>query len=224
MIINLIIYGSIFIFSYNRLTEWIEKISRASLPGAGFWSIFLEVILFILGFIVLLIICYFLFTILGGLITAPFNENISQIVEEEITNEKIITGIGFWKDTCLSVRGEVQKLIFYFSLLFVIFLLNFVPLIGEAVSLVLGILLSCFFNALDFLDYPMQRKLFTFKQKLKVTLRGRMLTFGFGAIAFLMMFLPIVNVFMKPILVVAGTSLYHKKNYTKLFNPLCKTP
>jgi uncharacterized protein involved in cysteine biosynthesis len=39
-----------------------------------------------------------------------------------------------------------------------------------------------------------------------------------------MMFLPIVNVFMKPILVVAGTSLYHKKNYTKLFNPLCKTP
>jgi len=218
MIINLIIYGSIFIFSYYRLIDWVGKISGASSPDAGFWSIFLEVILFILGFIVLLIVCYFLFTILGGLITAPFNENISQIVEEKITNEKVITGIGFWKDTYLSIRGELQKLGFYFSLLFVIFLLNFIPLIGEAVSLVLGILLSCFFNALDFLDYPMQRKLFTFKQKLKVTLRGRTLTFGFGAIAFLMMFLPIVNVFMKPILVVAGTSLYYEKNYTKLIN------
>ena len=216
MIINLIIYGSIFIFSYNRLIEWIGNISGASSPGAGFWSIFLEVILFILGFIVLLIVCYFLFTILGGLITAPFNENISRIVEEEITNEKVITGIGFWKDTYLSIRGELQKLGFYFSRLFVIFLLNFIPLIGEVVSLILGILLSCFFNAIDFLDYPMQRKLFTFKQKLRITLRGRMLTFGFGAIAFLMMFLPIVNVFMKPILVVAGTRLYWEEEFNNI--------
>jgi CysZ protein len=211
MIINLIIYGSIFIFSYHRLIDWIGKISGASSPGAGFWAIFLEIILFIFGFIILLIVCYFLFTILGGLITAPFNENISQVVEEEITNEKIITGTGFGKDTYLSIRGELQKLIFYFSILFIIFLLNFIPLIGETVSLILGILLSCFFNALDFLDYPMQRKLFTFKQKLRVTLKGGMLTFGFGAIAFLMMFLPIVNVFMKPILVVAGTRMYWEK-------------
>lgn len=216
MIINLIIYGSIFIFSYNRLIVWIGEISGASSPGAGFWSIFLEVILFILGFVVLLIVCYFLFTILGGLITAPFNENISQYIEEKITNEKVITGIGFWKDTYLSIRGELQKLGFYFSILFVIFLLNFIPFVGNGVSVTLGAIFSCYFNALDFLDYPMQRKLMSFRQKLKVTQGGGMLTYGFGAIAFLMMFLPIINVFMKPILVVAGTSLYNEKNYTKL--------
>jgi len=48
-------------------------------------------------------------------------------------------------------------------------------------------------------------------QKLKVTQRGKMLTYGFGCMAFLMMFLPVVNVFMKPILVVAGTSLYYER-------------
>jgi len=62
----------------------------------------------------------------------------------------------------------------------------------------------------------MQRKLMTFRQKLRVTQKGGMLTSGFGAIAFLMMFLPIVNVFMKPILVVAGTRLYWEKEYYKL--------
>jgi CysZ protein len=211
MIINLIIYGSIFIFSYNRLTDWIGKVSGASSPGAGFWAIFLEIILFIFGVIVLLIVCYFLFIILGGLITAPFNENISQIVEEHITNEKVITGIGFWKDTYFSIKGELQKLIFYFAILFVIFLLNFIPLIGNAVSVILGTVFSFFFNALDFLDYPMQRKLMTFRQKLKITQRGGMLIYGFGAIAFLMMFLPVVNVFMKPILVAAGTRLYYEE-------------
>jgi CysZ protein len=95
-------------------------------------------------------------------------------------------------------------------------LLNFIPFVGNGVSVTLGAIFSCYFNALDFLDYPMQRKLMSFRQKLKVTQGGGMLTYGFGAIAFLMMFLPIINVFMKPILVVAGTSLYNEKNYTKL--------
>jgi CysZ protein len=216
MIINLIIYGSIFIFSYNRLTEWIGEISGASSPNAGFWAGFLEVLLILIGFFILLVVCYFLFTILGGIITAPFNENISQIVEEVITNEKVVLGIGFWRDTYVSIKGELQKLLFYFSILFAIFLLNFIPFIGNGVSVTLGAIFSCFFNALDFLDYPMQRKLFTFKEKLRLTLRGRMLTFGFGTIAFLMMFLPIVNVFMKPILVAAGTRLYWEKEYNKL--------
>lgn len=172
---------------------------------------FLHVWLLIFGFVILLVVCYFLFTILGGIITAPFNENISQIVEEKITNEKVLTGIGFWKDTYLSIKGEVQKLLFYFSILFAIFLLNFIPLIGNVISAALGIIFSFYFNALDFLDYPMQRKLMSFRQKLKITHRGGMLTYGFGAIAFLMMFLPIVNVFMKPILVAAGTRLYWEK-------------
>ncbi len=144
-----------------------------SSPDPGFWAVFLHVWLLIFGFVILLVVCYFLFTILGGIITAPFNENISQIVEEKITNEKVITGIGFWKDTYLSIKGEVQKLLFYFSILFVIFLLNFIPLIGNVVSAALGIIFSFYFNALDFLDYPMQRKLMTFRQKLKVTQRRR---------------------------------------------------
>ncbi len=208
MIINFVIYGSIFILSYRWLFDWTGNLSGVNSPDPSFWTVFLHVWLLIFGFVILLVVCYFLFTILGGIITAPFNENISQVVEEEITNEKVITGIGFWKDAYLSIRGELQKLLFYFSILFVIFLLNFIPFIGNVVSAALGIIFSFYFNALDFLDYPMQRKLMTFRQKLRVTQRGGMLTYGFGAMAFLMMFLPIVNVFMKPILVVAGTKLY----------------
>ncbi len=216
MIINLFIYGSIFILSYNRLVKWISSLTGVESPDPGFWAAFLYVWLLIFGFAILLVICYFLFIILGGIITAPFNEHISRIVEEKIINEKVITGIGFWKDAYLSIKGEIQKLIFYFSILFVIFLLNFIPLIGNAVSAVLGVIFSSYFNALDFLDYPMQRKLMPFKQKLRVTQKGGMLTYGFGAIAFLMMFLPVVNVFMKPILVVAGTRLYYDKDNHKL--------
>ena len=92
-------------------------------------------------------------------------------------------------------------------------LLNFIPIIGNVFSAVLGAIFSFYYNALDFLDYPMTRKKMKFRQKLRVTQSGKLLTYGFGCTAFLLMFLPIVNVFMKPILVVAGTSLYYEKDY-----------
>jgi uncharacterized protein involved in cysteine biosynthesis len=79
---------------------------------------------------------------------------------------------------------------------------NFVPVIGNVFSTVLGLIFSFFYNALDFLDYPLTRKLATFRYKLKFTQNGGMISYGFGCMAFLMMFLPVVNVFMKPILVV----------------------
>jgi uncharacterized protein involved in cysteine biosynthesis len=58
------------------------------------------------------------------------------------------------------------------------------------------------------------RQLASFKAKLKSAQSGGMVTYGFGAMAFLMMFLPAVNVFMKPLLVAAGTKLYYDKRFS----------
>lgn len=161
--------------------------------------------------------CYFIFTIFGGLITAPFNENISQIVEEAIIHKKPVSDLSFWKDACISIKAEMQKLIFYFSFLIPILLFNFIPVIGNIVSFITGLVFLFYFNALDFLDYPMTRRQFSFRLKLKIANSGGTLTYGFGCIAFLMMFLPLINVFFKPLLVVSGTALYfekiEKKNY-----------
>ncbi|MGH2575548.1 MAG: EI24 domain-containing protein [Ignavibacteria bacterium] len=213
IIINLLIYGSIFIFSYAWVIGTIGQLTGVSQLDAGFWTELLHIILLIAGFLLLLITCYLAFVILGGIITAPFNEKISQMVEEIVTNEKVMSDLGFWKDAYISIKAEIEKLVFYFSFLFIFFLINFIPIIGTIVSVSLGTVFSFLYNALDFLDYPMTRKLIPFKQKLRVTRKGGMLTYGFGCIAFLMMFLPIVNVFMKPILVAAGTSLFFEKGY-----------
>lgn len=91
--------------------------------------------------------------------------------------------------------------------------MDFIPAIGAALSLTFWIIFSSYFNALDFLDYPMTRRSMKFSEKLKVAHSGKWLTYGFGLSSFLLMFLPVVNVFMKPILVIAGTSLYFERNY-----------
>jgi len=213
MIINLIIYGSVFILGFNRLLGLIEIITGQGGENVSLWLQFLHIILIILSVIIILFICYLLFIVFGGLVTAPFNEEISQRVEEIVTKDAVHQKLGFWQDAYVSIMGETQKIIFYLGVLFILFLLGLIPIAGNILSIVLGLIFSFYYNALDFLDYPLTRKLATFREKLKVTSSGKMITYGFGCISFLFMFLPVINVFMKPILVVAGTSLYYEKYY-----------
>jgi len=213
MIINLLIYGSVFILSYSWFTGSIESWLGIEGAEAGFWLRFLHTALLIIGFILLLFFCYLLFTILGNVITAPFNEEISQRVEEIVVGTKEGHKMGFWEDAYISIKGEVQKLAFYLIILLLIFSLNLIPIAGSVIATVLGVIFSSFYNALDFLDYPMTRKRMRFRDKLKVTRKGKLVTYGFGFTAFLLLFLPVINVFMKPILVVAGTSLYYEKDF-----------
>ena len=215
MLINLLIYGSIFILSYSWLMGSLEKWLGIENTEAGFWLKFLHTALLIIGFLLVLFICYLLFTILGNIVTAPFNEEISQRVEEIVTGTKEGHKMGFWEDAYMSIKGEIQKLAFYLIILLFIFSLNLIPVAGSVVSSIIGVIFSSYYNALDFLDYPMTRKKMRFLDKLKVTRKGKLVTYGFGFIAFLLLFLPIVNVFMKPILVVAGTSLFYEKGYSE---------
>jgi CysZ protein len=215
MIINFVIYGTIFIFSYIALIDFSGEITGANKPGAQPVSEFLHILILIAGFIILLLVSYLIFSVLGGIVTAPFNERISKKVEEIVAPEQKPAELGFWTDVRISLIGELQKLAFYFLILLLLFLLNILPVVGTVLSTSIGLVFSFFYNALDFMDYPLTRRLATFKRKVKVVKKGGMLTYGFGCMSFLLMFLPVVNVFMKPVLVVAGTSLFYEKKYSE---------
>ena len=213
-IINIIIYVLIFYFTYTRLINSLPLADGNSENFAGqmIESAYNSLVYF-LTFVLVLIVSYFAYVIIGGLISAPFNENISQYVEETVTGVKC-PYVPFLKDTWLSVKGEILKLLFYFSIIIPLFFINYIPVAGTIISTILGLLFSFFYNSLDFFDYPMQRKMFTLRQKISGTNYGGILTYGFGAIAFLMMFVPFINSLFKPLLVVSGTKLYLEKiNY-----------
>lgn len=214
--LNLIIYITSFIFFLNKIMAFSQKLTGAENPDAGFISGFFHAVILVLAFILLLIVCYFIIVVIGGIISAPFNENISLIIEEAITGRKSDYHPGFWMDTWYNILAELKKLGFYFSFLLVFFLIGFIPLIGEIISVVLSSVFSFFFNALDFFDYPMTRRYFTLSDKIKVTYAKPMYSMGFGCASFLIMFLPVVNVLMKPLCVVSGTAFYFEKEYNLL--------
>lgn len=211
--LNMIIYISSFIILFTKVMDYGQKITGSDSPQAGFWSELFYVLIIVLSFIILLLICYFIMLILGGIISAPFNENISLIIEENVTGKKTDYHPGFIRDTWLNILSELKKLLFYFSLLLIFFLIGFIPLIGSIISVVLSTVFSFFFNSLDFFDYPMTRRYYTLKQKIKVTASKPFFTLGFGCASFLIMFLPVINVLFKPLCVVSGTAFYFEKGY-----------
>jgi len=211
--INMILYLTSFIMIYSYIMDHSLRLTGADNSNAGFWSEFLYVLILIVSFVLVLVICYFILLIVGGIISAPFNENISLIIEENITGIKSDYKPGFWQDTWLNIFSEIKKLAFYFAFILLFFLIGFIPLIGSIISVILGSLFSFFFNALDFYDYPMTRRYFTLRQKIRVTASKPFYSMGFGCAAFLIMFLPVVNVLLKPLCVVSGTSFYFEKKY-----------
>ncbi|MBS1515563.1 MAG: EI24 domain-containing protein [Bacteroidetes bacterium] len=209
--LNIIVYSLIFYFSYKNLTNYLPMADGQS------ENITLELIekiynyiLYVLTFLLVFLVSYLFYVIIGGIISAPFNETISQYVEETVTGIKC-PDVPFLKDTWLSIKGEIFKLLFYFSIIIPLYFVNFIPVAGTIISTVIGLLFSFFYNSLDFFDYPMQRKNFRLRDKIKAANTGGLFTYGFGVTAFLMMFLPFINSLFKPLLVVAGTKLYLEK-------------
>lgn len=216
VLLNLLIYGTIFYFTFSWIYNTSSSVTGANNPDALFYQELLHILVLFTTIILLLVICYFFFITIGGIISAPFNEQLSLIVEEELTHVKYVNPRGFFADAWMSIKAEILKLGFYLSISVPLFLLNFIPVIGFIFS-ILNIIFSSFYNALDFLDIPMTRKEIRLKDKIKITNRGGMLSYGFGAIAFIIMFVPVINVLLKPLLVVSGTSLFFEKDYLKFY-------
>ncbi|MEO6693977.1 MAG: EI24 domain-containing protein [Ignavibacteria bacterium] len=215
MLINLIIYGTILFYVYN----WLMGKSADMMDQMDTGSILFELIqplIKIFSFIIVLVVCYFAFVIFGGIIAAPFNEKISKYIEEKLFNKKIENSLSTIKDAMVSIKEELKKLAFYFSIMIPLILIDFIPMIGSVITLVFGSLFSFFYNALDYLDYPLTRRITKFRNKLKTVGSKRNLSLGFGCIAFILTLLPLINVLLNPILVVSGTRLFYERGYDKI--------
>lgn len=214
MIINLFIYTFVFYFSYTFITDKSEELFREAVSN----KLLLDFISFVLSLFTLLLVlfaCYFLFIIFGGLVSAPFNEKISKHIESNVFGITSENNLPFFRDIAFSIKAELKKLLFYFSFMIPLILIDFIPMIGSVITLIFGSGFSFYFNALDYLDYPMTRRMLSFRKKLKSVNSNFSLSMGFGCTAFFLTFLPVINVLLNPVLVTAGTSLFYEKGYDK---------
>lgn len=206
-LINLALFALFFWFGYSRFSQWLD----ALLPvGQGWWWLILYYVLAVLAVLLLLVVQVYLFAVVGGVVAAPFLEALTQRVEELAAPNQAAdwTPRGIFSEI-LRVAGQaLKKLLLYALVMGLLLLLNLFPGPGTALYAGLAFVATCYFLALEFTDYPLDRRGLTLTAKLGYVRRLGLRGLAFGAAVFLLGLMPLINLALLPLAAVGGTLLY----------------
>lgn len=145
-----------------------------------------------------------------AVLLAPLQDPLSETTEELIGNFSAppFSVARTIKGASVSIGHTLARVFFLILGHAVLFPLNFIPVIGSIVWTVLASIWNIAWLAGEYLDGPMARHLYKFKEVRQVLMQRKALALGFGAAVYVMLWVPVVNFFFIPTAVVAGTLLF----------------
>ncbi|MFZ7217193.1 sulfate transporter CysZ [Avibacterium avium] len=177
------------------------------------WLAWLSGILLALSIFMLLTLFYFAFTTLSGFIAAPFNGLLAEKVEQMLTGENLIemSTMDFIKDIPRMLGREWQKLWYSLPKLIALFLLSFIPVLGQSTVPVLTFLFTAWMMAIQYCDYPFDNHKIPFHIMRNELGETRTLSLTFGSLITFCTFVPIINLVIIPVAVCGATAMWVEK-------------
>ncbi len=190
--------GALHAFFEQQMTGWWE------------WLDWLLWLLWPLLILVSLLVIYFGFVIIANFIAAPFNGFLAAAVEKHLT--------GVWPDDGGSLkqlpreivkilRGEISKLGYFAVRALPLLLLFVIPVLNVTAPLI-WFLFGAWMLALEYMDFPMGNRGYTFPAIRRIMSGRRRATFGFGMAALLLTMVPVLNFVAMPVAVAGATRLW----------------
>lgn len=145
-----------------------------------------------------------------NLLLAPLQDPLSEATEArcgDFTSPPFSLGATV-RGTLESLSHTLLRFAFMAAGFVLLFPLNLVPVAGSVLYLVLSSTWSMFWIAVEHLSNPMARHLRPFGQVVTALRRRLPLALGVGAALYVMLWVPVLNFFLMPVAVVAGTLLY----------------
>ena len=210
IVMNVILLSGLFWLFISQIGDIIDWM-MSFVPD---WLGFLGVILLALSIIMILLLFYFTFTTLSGFIAAPFNGLLAEKLEKMLTGEPINddTWLDVLKDVPRMLHREWQKLLYSLSKIIALFLLGFIPLVGQIVAPPLTFLFTAWMMAIQYCDYPFDNHKVSFDVMRTALGERRTQSLTFGGLVTCCTFLPIVNLLIIPV-AVCGATLMWVENY-----------
>ncbi len=174
-----------------------------------------------LGFVFFVVLFAIGALTLPNLLLAPLQDPLSEATEERCGD---FTAPPFSlahtvKGTLVSLRHTLARLLLMTLGSLVLLPLNLIPVAGSVLYVVLSATWSMFWLSAEHLSNPMARHFRPFREVLRVVRQRLSLSLGFGAALFVMLWVPVVNFFLMPLAVVAGTLLYRSLDRVNAFPP-----
>lgn len=206
-LINLVIFASGFYFFYVKMQDFLEIIPKSDAWYFGILYYF-AVAVIVVSY---LLVAFYLFTIVGNIVAAPFNGVLSEKVEELERSNPLNLPMNvktIIRDAKRAIMTEIKKILLFLVFFVPVFIVNFIPVFGSVLYAILIFIYTAFALTFTFTDYVLERKLLSFRQKWAILLRNRGLSLGFGGMCFAMGLVPFVNLLIIPVCVTGGTLLY----------------
>ena len=187
VVILVVAVGSIL----GLLSPWIAALA-AYLPGS--WA---DNLLKIVAGIVLAIASVSIFISLAALIAAPFNEELSEAIEERETG---VPGpkfsiLRFLVDLVIGIAHAARRVSIYIVVMGALLILGIaVPVIGTTVAAVLGAIATARFASYDAFDAIWARRRWRYRQKTAYLRENRWRTLGMGGVVAVVLVVPGLNV------------------------------
>ncbi len=194
--------GLIWAFFAN-IGGWLDML----LPS---WLEWLSFVLIPLIFLLLLVVFYFAFTTLANFIAAPFNALLAEKVELQLTQQPLgdTSLLGMLKDIPRMLKREWQKMMYSVPRLIAIFLLGFVPVLGQTVVPVVAFIFSAWMIAIQYCDYPFDNHKISFQRMRNALEQNKVMNYTFGSLVSLFTMLPFVNLVVMPVAVCGATAMW----------------
>ncbi len=151
-----------------------------------------------------------LVVVLSSVVAAPFNDALSEAVEHLLigSSPPPFSLKRLFADIVRTIRLEIGKVLLYATIVGPMFLASFfIPGIGQVVSLV-GFALTAIYLGVDYVDWPAARRDWSVRDRVAFTKRELAAVAGFGTGVWVLLFIPLVNLFFMPAAVAGGTMLF----------------
>ena len=171
--------------------------------------------------IVLFALTGFLFVRFGVILGSPWYARLSEQIEREQLGvappAESLTLAGIARDLWRALIFELKKLVLFLVLGGLLLLCNLIPVAGQVIATIGGVLLGALIACLDFFDGPLERRRRSFRAKLhfaRVSLPGSL---TFGLVCFGLVSIPLINLLAIPLCVIGGTLFFceHGEGETK---------
>lgn len=209
LLINIVLFAGILYYLFQQV-DVLHSFLEQQLSGWWEWLDWLFWLLWPLFILVSLLVIYFGFSIVANFIAAPFNGFLAAAVEKHLT--------GNWPDDSSSLKqlpleiiralkGELSKMGYFAVRALPLLLLFVIPMINVAAPFI-WFLFGAWMLALEYLDFPMGNRGYTFPAIRRIMSGRRRAALGFGMAALLLTMIPILNFIAVPVAVAGATRLW----------------
>ena len=143
---------------------------------------------------------------------APVMAYLSERVETIITGKKYAFNLQqFISDVIRGIALAIRNLLIEFVILFLLFILSNVPIIGWVTPILL-LIVECYFFGFAMLDYSNERKRLTIKESTSLIYKHKGLAIGNGMAFYLLMLVPVIGLMIGPSYGVVAATIATNRN------------